>query len=55
MTKNFGLILGGVVEKGTIKVNQEMMFGPDRSGNFKPVVVKEIHENRVAISQAEVS
>ena len=46
-TKAFGLILGGVVVKGTVKVNQEMMFGPDRNGNFKAVVIKEIQENRV--------
>ena len=29
-----------------------MMFGPDRNGNFKPVVVKGIHENRVEIDAA---
>jgi GTPase len=50
--KGVGLILGGTVLKGTIKLNQEMMFGPDRNGMFKPVVIKGIHENRCEISEA---
>jgi GTPase len=45
--KGVGLILGGTVLKGTLRIDQQMMFGPDRNGNFKPVVVKGIHENRV--------
>ena len=55
MTKAFGLILGGVVVKGTIKLNQELMFGPDKNGNFKPVIIKGIHEDRVPIEEAGVS
>ena len=51
--KGIGLVLGGIVTKGTIKVNQVMMFGPDRQGNFKEVIVKGIHENRVGIQEAQ--
>lgn len=29
-----------------------MMFGPDRHGNFKPVAIKGIHENRCEIPEA---
>lgn len=29
-----------------------MIFGPDRNGNFKPVIIKGIHENRVSIQEA---
>jgi len=47
-----GLILGGTVLKGTVSLNQEMMFGPDRQGNFKQVIIKGIHENRVEITEA---
>jgi len=50
--KGVGLILGGTVLRGQIKLEQQMMFGPDRNGNFRPVVIKGIHENRVAIDQA---
>lgn len=55
MTKAFGLILGGVVVKGSVKLNQELMFGPDKNGNFKPVIIKGIHEDRVPITEAGVS
>ena len=55
MTKAFGLILGGVVVKGSVKINQELMFGPDKNGNFKSVIIKGIHEDRVPILEAGVS
>ncbi len=29
-----------------------MMFGPEKQGNFKQVVIKGIHENRVEIEEA---
>ena len=47
-----GIVVNGVVLKGTIHINQELMLGPDRNGNFKMVTVKGIHENRVAIDSA---
>lgn len=47
-----GIVVNGVVLKGTITINQDMMLGPDRNGNFKAVTVKGIHENRVAIDMA---
>lgn len=51
-SKGLGLILCGSVTKGIIEEGQQMMFGPDRHGNFKTVVVKGIHENRVPIAEA---
>ena len=50
--KGVGLILGGTVLKGTIRVDQQLMFGPDKNGNFRNVVIKGIHENRVSIEEA---
>lgn len=50
--KGVGLILGGTVLKGLVKVEQIMMFGPDKNGNFRQVIVKGIHENRVNVDQA---
>jgi hypothetical protein len=29
-----------------------MMFGPDKNGNFKLVIIKGIHEDRVPITEA---
>jgi len=45
------MIMGGTVLRGKIKLDQQMMFGPDRNGNFRQVIIKSIHENRVSISE----
>lgn len=50
--RGVGLVLGGTVLRGSIKIDQQMMFGPDRNGNFRPVTIKGIHENRVSIQEA---
>lgn len=50
--KGVGLILGGTILRGSIKLDQKMMFGPDRNGNYREVVIKGIHENRMAITEA---
>ena len=47
--RGVGLILGGTILRGTIKLEQQMMFGPDRNGNFRPIIIKGIHEIRVPI------
>jgi GTPase len=52
MSKGLGLILCGSVLRGQIAVNQTLMFGPDRNGNFKALKVKDIHQTRVPISLA---
>jgi GTPase len=53
MVKNVGLVIGGTVIKGTITMNQTLMLGPDKNGQFKPVVVKGMQENRVDIEFAK--
>lgn len=50
--RGVGLILGGTILRGIIKLEQQMMFGPDRNGNFRPIIIKGIHENRVPIQEA---
>lgn len=49
------MVVGGVLTKGTVKLNQVMMFGPDKKGMFKEVVVKGIHENFVDIEEASAN
>lgn len=51
--RGIGLVLGGTILRGSIKLDQKLMFGPDRNGNFREMVIKGIHENRVAISEAK--
>lgn len=51
--KNTGFVLGGTVTKGEIVLNQTLLLGPDKIGQFKPVLVKGIQENRVDIISAK--
>ena len=51
--KGVGLVVGGTVTKGEIAINQTLYIGPDKIGQFKPVVVKGIHENRVEVTSAK--
>lgn len=52
MVNNVGIVLGGTVKKGQIAVNSTYLMGPDKLGNFKPVTIKSIEENRVAVDSA---
>jgi GTPase len=42
MVKNIGLVVGGTLTKGVMTLNQTLLLGPDKIGQFKPVVVKGI-------------
>ncbi|CDW91120.1 gtp-binding protein 1-like [Stylonychia lemnae] len=50
--KGVGLVVGGTITKGGIVINQILYLGPDKIGQFKAVVVKGIHENRVEVNNA---
>ena len=40
------------MKAGTIVPNTSLQLGPDKSGQFKPVVVKTIHHKRMPVDQA---
>ena len=45
--KGVGIVLSGVVISGTAKINQLVLLGPDKTKQFKPVLIKSIQINRV--------
>merc|ERR1712194_657692 len=45
-----GLVVGGVIVAGTVTQGMTLLLGPDGAGQFKPVVIKDIHVNRLAQS-----
>lgn len=47
-----GVVTGGTITRGQIELNQTLMLGPDKNGNFKAVIVKGMHSNRVDIDYA---
>jgi GTPase len=41
--KGVGVVLGGHLLNGTIKVNDTLLLGPNNEGNYEPVIIKSIH------------
>jgi GTPase len=52
MVTGVGLVVAGTVKSGTIVPNQVLLLGPDRTGTFKPVVVRGIHIKRTPVESA---
>ena len=48
-----GTVVAGVLHRGTIKLNDSLLVGPDSSGNYRNTVVKSIHFKRVPIEEAK--
>ena len=42
-----GLVVSGLMKSGTVKIGSQLVLGPDKNNDFKQVVVKGIHFNRV--------
>ena len=52
LVSGVGVVVSGLVKGGTIKLNSPLLLGPDKANQFKPVVVKSIHVNRVSAEEA---
>lgn len=48
-----GIVLGGIIRAGRIREQQQLLLGPDKTGQFKPVLVKTIHYKRTATDMVE--
>lgn len=47
-----GLVVAGTMKSGTIYPNTVMNLGPDKTGMFRPVMVKTIHHKMVPAEKA---
>jgi GTPase len=47
-----GLVVAGTLRSGTVDVGSTLLLGPDKSGDFKEVIVKGIHYKRTPIERA---
>jgi GTPase len=47
-----GTVVSGVVTKGSISTNQQLLLGPDSLGHFKEVVVKSTMTHRTSVLKA---
>lgn len=43
------MVVAGTMKSGTVLQNTTLLLGPDKTGQFKPVVVKTIHHKRVPV------
>ena len=41
-----GTVVSGTLLRGTIKLNDTLMMGPDALGHFHPIAIKSIHRKR---------
>merc|ERR550514_1095614 len=41
-----GVVAAGLLRSGTVKLNQTLLLGPDKIGQFRPVLVRSIHYRR---------
>lgn len=48
-----GIVVGGIMRAGRILANQQLLLGPDKSGQFRPVLVKTLHYKRVPVDAVE--
>lgn len=47
-----GIVVAGTMRSGTVLPNTTLLLGPDKTGNFKPVLVKSIHHKRTPVDIA---
>jgi translation elongation factor EF-Tu-like GTPase len=49
--KGVGMVLSGTLVSGTVSIGQIVLLGPDKKGEFRPVVVKSIHFKRSSVEE----
>jgi len=48
-----GTVVSGTTFRGTIRVNDTLMLGPDPLGHFHPIAVKSIHRKRMPVTEVK--
>mmetsp|Transcript_30385 Transcript_30385/g.30032 ORF Transcript_30385/g.30032 Transcript_30385/m.30032 type:complete len:320 (+) Transcript_30385:500-1459(+) len=52
MVTGVGLVISGILKSGTVRLNDNLMLGPDKAGQYKSVTVRGIHIKRVSVDYA---
>jgi len=48
-----GTVVSGTNLKGTIRINDTLLLGPDPLGHFNPIAVKSIHRKRMPVTEVK--
>merc|ERR1712038_1449929 len=48
-----GTVVSGTCFRGTIRLNDSLLLGPDPLGHFHPIAVKSIHRKRMPVSEVK--
>ena len=48
-----GTVVSGTTLRGTIRLNDALLLGPDPLGHFAPIAVKSIHRKRMPVSEVK--
>lgn len=52
MVTGVGLVLSGILKSGKVKLNDNLMLGPDKNGQYTSVNVRGIHIKRAGVEEA---
>jgi len=52
LVEGVGLVVSGIVRSGVVTLNKFCLLGPDKLKNFKGVIIKSIHVNRVSRNES---
>lgn len=51
IVQGIGLVVSGLLKSGTVKINSQLLMGPNKMNEYKQVAIKSIHFNRVPVSE----
>jgi GTPase len=51
VVQGIGLVVSGLLKSGTIKTNSQLLMGPNKMNEYKQIVVRSIHFNRVPVGE----
>lgn len=51
VVQGIGLVVSGLLKAGTVKTNAQLLLGPTKMNEYKQVLVRSIHFNRVPVNE----
>ena len=52
VVQGIGLVVSGLLKAGTVRANSQLLLGPNKSNEYRQVLVRSVHFNRVPVDEA---